>query len=128
MKASYIGYETSFNQNTLVGAGKQVVLNFSLTENSTLLDEVTIRPGRSATSETVNSMSIISARRFSVEETRRYAGGMDDPARMVSAFAGVSTGNIQDNAIIVRGNNPKYIGWYLEGLRYRIPTISPVSM
>ncbi|MEE4257316.1 MAG: carboxypeptidase-like regulatory domain-containing protein, partial [Bacteroidales bacterium] len=44
VKASYIGYETSLHQNTLVGAGKQVVLNFSLTENSTLLNEVTVRP------------------------------------------------------------------------------------
>ena len=121
VKASYIGYETTLHQNTLVGAGKQVELNFSLTENSTLLNEVTIRPGRSATSETVNSMSIISGRRFSVEETRRYAGGMDDPARMVSAFAGVSTGNIQDNAIVVRGNNPKYVGWYLEGVEIPNP-------
>lgn len=119
--ASYIGYETALHQNTLVGAGKQVVLNFSLTENSTLLNEVTVRPGHSATNETVNSMSIISGRKFSVEETRRYAGGMDDPARMVSAFAGVTTGNLQDNAIVVRGNNPKYVGWYLEGVEIPNP-------
>jgi hypothetical protein len=33
-------------------------------------------------SKTVNTMASISARSFSVEETRRYAGGLDDPARV----------------------------------------------
>jgi len=104
--ASYIGYDKAINHNVLIGAGKQVVLNISMSENTTLLNEVTIKPKSSSKNETVNSMSIISGRKFSVEDTRRYAGGLADPARMVSAFAGVSSGNIQDNAIIVRGNNP----------------------
>jgi len=119
--ASYIGYEKSINQHILIGAGKQVVLNIALNENSTLLHEVKVKPKRTAKNETVNSMSIISGRRFSVEDTRRYAGGLADPARMVSAFAGVSAGNMQDNAIIVRGNNPKYIGWHLEGVEIPNP-------
>lgn len=119
--ASYIGYDKSIHQHILIGAGKQAVLNISLNENSTLLDEVTVKPKRTTKNETVNSMNIISGRRFSVEDTRRYAGGLADPARMVSAFAGVSTGNIEDNAIIVRGNNPKYIGWHLEGVEIPNP-------
>jgi hypothetical protein len=64
----------------------------------------------------INTMAGVSARSFSVEETRRYAGGMDDPARMASAFAGVTVGNIQDNAIIIRGNSPKGVAWRLEGV------------
>ena len=119
--ASYIGYDKAINHNVLIGAGKQVVLNISMSENTTLLNEVTIKPKSSSKNETVNSMSIISGRKFSVEDTRRYAGGLADPARMVSAFAGVSSGNIQDNAIIVRGNNPKYVGWHLEGVEIPNP-------
>ena len=119
--ASYIGYDKGINKHVLIGAGKQVVLNFALSENTTMLDEVTIKPNSTTENETVNSMSIISGRKFSVEDTRRYAGGLADPARMVSAFAGVSAGNIQDNAIIVRGNNPKYVGWHLEGVEIPNP-------
>lgn len=67
-----------------------------------------------------NKMALVSARAFTVEETRRYAGGLDDPARLVSAFSGVTTGNVSDNAIIVRGNSPKSVSWRLEGIE--IPT------
>ena len=67
-------------------------------------------------------MTTISARTFSAEETRRYAGGMDDPARMASAFAGVAVGNVQDNSIIIRGNSPKGVLWRLEGVEIPIPS------
>lgn len=68
-----------------------------------------------------NTMATISARTFSVEEARRYAGGIDDPARMASAFAGVTTGDMQDNAIAIRGNAPKGILWRLEGVEIPNP-------
>lgn len=121
VRASFIGYEPNLKPNVQIGAGKQVELNFVMTENSTVLNEVTVSSGNNSLNETVNSMNFISGRTFSVEETRRYAGGMDDPARMVSAFAGVSTGNIQDNAIVIRGNNPKYVSWLLEGVEIPNP-------
>jgi hypothetical protein len=41
---------------------------------------------------------------------------------MASAFAGVSSGNIQDNAIIVRGNAPRGIVWKLEDVQIPNPT------
>lgn len=118
--AQFVGYETVILPNVLLGAGKQVELNFSLKEETLNIEGVTVS-ARNIANETVNSMSVISGRTFSVEETRRYAGGMDDPARLVSAFAGVSTGNPQDNAIIIRGNNPKYISWHLEGVEIPNP-------
>ena len=52
---------------------------------------------------------------LSVEEANRYAGGFDDPARLVSTFAGVSS-NVGNNGISVHGNNPKYLQWKLEGI------------
>src|SRR5690606_4690724 len=70
-----------------------------------------------------NDFATVSARSFSVEETRRYAGGLDDPARMASAFAGVSTGGgIQENALIIRGNAPKGVQFRLEGVEIPNPS------
>ena len=65
-------------------------------------------------------MASVSARSFTVEEAGRFAGGINDPARLVSAYAGVSVGNVQNNAIIVRGNAPQGVSWRLEGVE--IPT------
>jgi hypothetical protein len=69
----------------------------------------------------INSMATVSARTFSVEEAQRYAGGFDDPARLASSFAGVATGYLDDNGIIVRGNAPKGLLWRLEGVEISNP-------
>jgi len=97
-----------------------VVLNIGLKQSSRQIDEVVVKANQRK-DRTVNTMASISARTFSVEETRRYAGGLDDPARMASAFAGVTVGNIQDNAIIIRGNSPKGVSWRVEGVEIPNP-------
>ena len=119
LKVSYIGYETATIAEILVGSGKEVTLNVGLKQSITEINEVVIQSDVRK-GQPLNSMSSVSARSFTVEETRRFAGGIDDPARLVSAYAGVSTGNIQDNSIIVRGNAPQGVAWRLEGVE--IPT------
>jgi len=102
----FLGYKKYILSELQVTASKEVVLEIALQENAFSLDAVVVKPELDKT-RTINSMATISARTFSAEETRRYAGGMNDPARMASAFAGVAVGNVQDNAIIIRGNSPK---------------------
>jgi hypothetical protein len=58
---------------------------------------------------------------LSVEEASRYAGGYDDPARLVSAFAGVD-GSVSSNGISIRGNSPQFLQWRLEGVEVPNPT------
>lgn len=124
IQAGFMGYEKQTISEIEVTTSKEVVLNFQLQELAFSVGEVVIKPNKER-SETINSMSIISARTFSAEETRRYAGGMDDPARMASAFAGVAVGNIQDNSIIIRGNSPKGVLWRLEGVEIPNPSHFP---
>ena len=38
----------------------------------------------------MNKMVLAGARMLSVEEASHYAGGFDDPARLVASFAGVA--------------------------------------
>ena len=120
IKVSYVGYESVIISEILVTTGKEVIVNVGLKQSITQMEEITVTPIFQK-DKPINSMASVSARSFSVEETRRYAGGADDPARMVSAFAGVTVGNIQDNGIIVRGNSPKGVGWYLEGIEVMNP-------
>ncbi len=124
IQAGFMGYESQTISEIEVTTSKEVVLNFQLQEQAFSLGEVVVKPNKDK-SETINSMSIISARTFSPEETRRYAGGIDDPARMASAFAGVAVGNIQDNSIIIRGNSPKGVLWRLEGVEIPNPSHFP---
>ncbi|MEX0966242.1 MAG: TonB-dependent receptor [Bacteroidia bacterium] len=120
IRVTYLGYEEKVIPNIQVGGGKQVVLEIDLRESLVMLKaaEVTATKDKS---EVLNEMALISARTFSVEETKRYAGSFNDPARMVSSYAGV-TGDAQgDNDIIVRGNSPKGILWRLEGVEIPNP-------
>ncbi len=117
---SYIGYNPAIASEIIVTSGKEVVINTGLKQSVEQMAEVTIK-AYLGKDKPINSMAILSARSFTVEEARRYAGGVDDPARMASAFAGVAVGNIQDNAIIIRGNSPKGVSWRLEGVEIPSP-------
>jgi hypothetical protein len=120
IRVNYIGYEPVIIPEVLVTSGREAVVNIGLRRSISELDEVTVSP-EILKNRPLNSMATVGSRSFSVEETRRYAGGLDDPARLVSAYAGVTVGNIQDNAIIVRGNSPKGISWRVEGVEIPAP-------
>jgi hypothetical protein len=114
-----MGYETLILKEVQVTSGKEVILNISLIENVTSLTEIVIRP-KVNKEKPLNSTATVSAKMLSVEEAKRYAGGFDDPARLVSAFAGVSS-NVSNNAIVVRGNSPQALQWKLEGVEIPNP-------
>jgi hypothetical protein len=117
---NYLGYDPSIVSEVLVSSGKETVINIGLKQSVSQMDEVLVK-AHSNKDKPLNSMASISARTFTVEETRRYAGGLDDPARLASAFAGVTVGSTQDNAIIIRGNSPKGLSWRLEGVEIPNP-------
>ena len=102
------GYQEIFLPNILVESGKEKILQIEMLEDIKTLKTVEVT-AESDKSESINKMSTVSAKTFTVEETNRYAGSLNDPARMVSGFAGV-TGNPEgDNDIVVRGNSPRGI-------------------
>jgi hypothetical protein len=115
LTVSFIGYTKSSIPELLLGSGKEVVLNISLKEEVTTIKEVVVKANKNK-DQALNSMATISARSFNIEETKRYAGGLDDPARLVAAFAGVNSGSIESNAIMVRGNAPSGIIWQINGV------------
>lgn len=103
---SSIGYDTQTLNGLLLSSGKELVLEVSLSESTTRINEVVITaqkndgiPG--------DGVAVTSSRTFSVEESKRFAGSMGDPARMASAFASVTGGSDENNALIVRGNSPR---------------------
>ncbi len=118
LKASLIGYEPVVIKEWLVGGGKEMFIQVEMRESEMALGEVTVRP-RINKQEPVNNMAL-GGRMLSVEEAARYAGAADDPARLVSSFAGV-TQNVGNNGITVRGNAPKFLQWRMEGVEIPNP-------
>ena len=120
IRISFIGYEPYIIRELMVSSGKEIVLNIELKESSIALEGVTIK-AYSNKEQPINTMASISARQLNAEEANRYAGGFDDPARLATAFAGVS-GNLANNGIVIRGNSPKGLLWRMEGVEISTPS------
>lgn len=121
IKVSFLGYKPVIRTGVLVSSGKETFLRIELREQVFEGEEITVSPEVDK-AKPLNDMAYISSRSFTVEETRRYAGGLDDPSRMATAFAGVSSGGgIQQNALIIRGNAPKNVQWRLQGVEIPNP-------
>lgn len=114
-QVNFIGYEPYIINELLISSGKETILNIELTESVTKLEEVVIK-GNDRKDQPLNGMASVSARVFSVEEAKRYAGGFDDPTRLASAFAGVAAPEIESNGISVRGNSPSMVQYRMEGV------------
>lgn len=119
VNASYLGYEPSVIKEVMVSSSKEVILEIMLKESVQRLDEVVVRPHVNK-EQPLNKMAATGARMFSVEEASRYAGGIDDPARLVSAFAGVSADGMS-NGISIHGNAPHLLSWRVEGVEIPNP-------
>lgn len=119
LQVSFMGYESALIKEVTVSSSKETFLEVQLKESVISLGEIVIRPNVSKELP-LNNMATVSARMFSVEEARRYAGGFDDPARLASSFAGVAS-SMGNNGIVVRGNAPKSLQWKMEGVEIPNP-------
>lgn len=120
IQVTFLGYAPRMLSEILVTSGKEAVLTIGLQENMQTMDVVTVEAKRDA-KEAGNELSMVSARSFSVEETKRYAGSFQDPARMALSYAGVGQNPSGNNDIIIRGNSPRGLQWRMEGIEIPNP-------
>ncbi|GHV20023.1 prevent-host-death protein [Bacteroidia bacterium] len=123
IQASFVGYEPATIREVMVSSAKETVLEITMKENVQALDEIVVRP-KTNKEAPLNPMALAGARMLSVEEASRYAGGFDDPARLVGSFAGVA-GDVTSNSIAIRGNSPQSLQWKLEGVEIPNPSHYP---
>ncbi len=114
-----IGYNSSYVSNIQVNSAKEVYLEIKLEEQVHQLDEAVVVAYKK--SEVLDEMALISSRTFTVDEAARYAGSLNDPARMAANFAGANSTGDMRNDIVVRGNSPNGIIYRLEGLNIPNP-------
>mgnify|MGYP003520413449 FL=1 len=115
IQATFIGYEPFIANNLELTSGKELILNFELQEQLIKLDEIVISADNEKM-ESINEMTTVSARQFSIEESQRFAGARNDVSRMAQNFAGVRGANDAVNDIIIRGNSPVGLLFRLEGM------------
>jgi hypothetical protein len=113
---SAVGYQPTTIPELLVTTGKEVSLEIALEERIATLKEVVVKGIKTKKGAVSNEFAGSSARSFTIEEVTRYAGGRNDPSKLVSNYAGVVSNNDSRNDIVVRGNSPAGVLWRIEGL------------
>ncbi len=130
---TFVGYEIR-RYNNLEVSSKEVVLEVDLIEKIESLEAVEVVGKKKG--ETINKMVSVSARSFSIDESKRYAGSLNDVSRMAQNFAGARGGNDTRNDVIIRGNSPTGVLYRMEGIDIPNPnhfarfgtTGGPISM
>lgn len=116
IRITYSGYKEVVIPDVIVNSAKEVVLNITMEEEILETSEVVVN-AKSNPGATNNELVTVSGRSFTIDQTQRYAGGLGDPSRMATNFAGVAGGgNDQRNDIVIRGNSPLGLLWRLEGV------------
>ncbi|MCE3260822.1 MAG: hypothetical protein K0S12_2463 [Bacteroidetes bacterium] len=111
---TYTGYKAVPVNDIIVTSGKEVILNIEMEENTVAMDEVEVKASQDT--DVVSTMQSVNMKAFSIEETERYPGSRNDPARMAQNFAGVQGTNDSRNDIVVRGNSPAGLLWRMEDI------------
>lgn len=114
LQATFIGYETQ-TIAIVVSSGKEVEVNFELKESVVQTKEVNVS-GVTESSAALNESAIVSSVQFTLDDVSRFAGSLNDPARMAQNFAGVLGANDQRNDIIIRGGAPTELLWRLDNM------------
>lgn len=120
LQISFVGYKTVEIRNRELRTGKELYLSIYMDEAVVSGEEVVIKAGIDKKGS-INTMTSVSSRTFTVDETRRYAGSRGDVARMASNFAGVQVASDDRNDIVIRGNSPAGLQWRLDGLEIPNP-------
>ncbi len=120
IELSFVGFERRTLFDIAVYDRKGPFFDIVMQEDEVILGEVTVRAHDDPVA-TGDPSAWVSARGISMEETKRFAGGLGDPSRLALSYAGVNSGRGDDNDIIVRGNPSKYLRWQLEGLEIPNP-------
>ncbi len=116
--ATLAGFAESRSDFFLLASSGESTVNLSLSElvGESKVGEVNITASEYP-HKAVNSMSVVSTRSFSAEETERYAASANDPGRMALTYPGVQQGgDDSENDIIIRGNSSFGMLWRLEGI------------
>ena len=117
-KCSYIGFNTDLKAEIQITPNKNLRLDFALTENAQIIDEVQV----SANTFNKTEESPTSLRTINASEILRSPGGNRDISKVIANLPGVSSSPSFRNDIVIRGGAPNENRFFLDGVE--IPNIN----
>ena len=108
-------FEPIIIEDIAISSTQELSLEVQLEPTINELSTIEIQ-GNSIRGEPINRMAIASTVTITPEQISKYAGSIDDPLRVVTAYPGVIAQNSGFNYISVRGNSPVGMLYRLEGV------------
>lgn len=119
---AHLSYKAFTKPSVLVVSSRETYLELGMEASVQALEELIVLPTKERGLPN-NDMALISATSFDVEDTRKFAGGLDDPVRLMSVQPGVhATGFVSENFASIRGNSPRGLKYLVEGVEIPNPT------
>lgn len=126
------GYEELVINGLEVSSAKEAVLVLKMEESivKTVSSESGEKPIKKPTKVSIirsakdapnNEFAITTVRLFSTEEVGRFSGARQDPARIVSSYAGMLNINDRENHLSVRSGSPTMLQWRIDGIPVQSP-------
>ena len=117
-KATFIGFDPQVQSEIYVRSNKSLRLDFFLSENAKVIEEVEIK----ANTFNKTEASPTSLRTINASEIYRSPGGNRDISKVIANLPGVSSTPSFRNDIIIRGGAPSENRFFLDGIE--IPNIN----
>ena len=114
LEVTFMGYNPYLSKDIELFNGKHISFNIELESNFESLEDITVTALNK--SELNNNSTAVSGHAFNTQDTRKYPGTRNDPARMVANFAGIVSNDDSRNDIVVRGNSPSGTIYRIEGI------------
>ena len=92
------------------------IINFSITiaqVDSVDLGEILVFPEEEIYKQKLLPSSVIT---LTIDDVLKLPATFFDPARLAQSYAGIANTNDQANGISIRGTNPRFMKWYMEGV------------
>lgn len=121
-----MGYQPVVINNAELKPAKELILNIQMEESVLTAKEVEVKAEKEK-GQVNNDMATVSSRTFSIGESKRYAGSLNDVSRMARNFAGVQGSDDSRNDIVIRGNSPIGVLYRLEGMDIPNPNHFAIS-
>lgn len=123
VQCSYLGYEPYSSGLLTLTSGKELTLDILMQEMVNQTEEVVVTAKKQGLPK--NESLQISTKSFSIKETNRFAGSINDPGRVALNSPGVMSNQDNNNDVMIRGNSAVGVLWRLEGID--VPNVNHFS-
>ncbi len=118
----HIEFESFILPDVTLTSSRPTILNIKLIEAFKQLETFNLNPKKDR-SKNNNEMVTNSVKTIYLQDMQKLAGSLDDPIRVAGMMAGVtSDAAFSENFISIRGNAPRGLKYYLEGVEIINPS------